>query len=94
MGEPLHNIDHVLRAAAIMVDDQGLHFSPLKVNVSTSGLVLQLKRFLRESNCSLAVSLNATADGVIHNLMPNKQLLLQDCLCMTVFCNRTFLTSC
>ena len=65
MGEPFHNIDNVIKASAIMVDDQGLHFSPHKVTVSTSGLVPQLKRFLRESNCSLAVSLNATTDEVV-----------------------------
>lgn len=64
MGEPLHNIENVIKAADIMVHEQGLHFSPRKVTVSTSGLVPQLKRFLHESNCALAVSLNATTDEV------------------------------
>lgn len=64
MGKPLHNIENVIKAADILVDEQGLHFSPRKVTVSTSGLVPQLKRFLRESNCALAVSLNATTDEV------------------------------
>jgi adenine C2-methylase RlmN of 23S rRNA A2503 and tRNA A37 len=64
MGEPLENIDSVIKAANIMVHDQGLHFSPCKVTVSTSGLVPQLKHFLHESNCALAVSLNATTDKV------------------------------
>ncbi|XP_072969050.1 uncharacterized protein [Typha angustifolia] len=82
MGEPLHNIDNVIRAAAIMVDEQGLQFSPRKVTVSTSGLVPQLKRFLRESNCALAVSLNATTDEVRNWIMPinrkyNLSLLLE-----------------
>lgn len=66
MGEPLHNIDNVIKAADIMVHEQGLHFSPRKVTVSTSGLVPQLKRFLHESNCALAVSLNATTDEVYY----------------------------
>lgn len=70
MGEPLHNIDNVIKAADIMVHDQGLHFSPRKVTVSTSGLVPQLKRFLHESNCALAVSLNATTDEVRNWIMP------------------------
>lgn len=65
MGEPLQNIDNVIKAVDIMVHDQGLHISPRKITVSTSGLVPQLKRFLRESNCALAVSLNATTDVVI-----------------------------
>lgn len=82
MGEPLHNIDNVIKAAAIMVHDQGLHFSPRKVTVSTSGLVPQLKRFLHESPCALAVSLNATTDEVRNWIMPinrkyNLNLLLQ-----------------
>lgn len=64
MGEPLHNLDNVIKAAAIMVDEQGLHFSPRKVTISTSGLVPQLRHFLRKSNCALAVSLNATTDEV------------------------------
>jgi len=68
MGEPFHNIDNVIKAANIMVDQNGLHFSPRKVTVSTSGLVPQLKRFLRESNCALAVSLNATTDEVFFML--------------------------
>lgn len=70
MGEPLHNIDNVIKATEIMVHDQGLHFSPRKVTVSTSGLVPQLKRFLRESNCALAVSLNATTDVARNWIMP------------------------
>ncbi|XP_062159305.1 uncharacterized protein LOC133866701 [Alnus glutinosa] len=70
MGEPLHNIDNVIKAADIMVHEQGLHFSPRKVTVSTSGLVPQLRRFLHESNCALAVSLNATTDEVRNWIMP------------------------
>ncbi|KAJ8569803.1 hypothetical protein K7X08_006380 [Anisodus acutangulus] len=31
MGEPLHNIENVLKAADILVDEQGLHFSPRKM---------------------------------------------------------------
>lgn len=69
MGEPFHNIENIIKAASIMVDEKGLQFSPRKVTVSTSGLVPQLKRFLRESNCALAVSLNATTDEVSHNFI-------------------------
>ncbi|MBA0656392.1 hypothetical protein Goklo_008751 [Gossypium klotzschianum] len=70
MGEPFHNIENVIKAADILVDEQGLHFSPRKVTVSTSGLVPQLKRFLHESKCALAVSLNATTDEVRNWIMP------------------------
>lgn len=70
MGEPLHNFENVIKAADIMVDENGLHFSPRKVTISTSGLVPQIKRFLHESNCALAVSLNATTDEVRNWIMP------------------------
>jgi 23S rRNA (adenine2503-C2)-methyltransferase len=76
MGEPFHNIDNVLKASAIMVDEQGLHFSPRKVTVSTSGLVPQLRRFLHESKCALAVSLNATTDEVAVILLGEMFLVL------------------
>uniref|UniRef100_A0A1S4DD60 Dual-specificity RNA methyltransferase RlmN-like n=1 Tax=Nicotiana tabacum TaxID=4097 RepID=A0A1S4DD60_TOBAC len=70
MGKPLHNIENVIKVADILVDEQGLHFSPRKVTVYTSGLVPQLKPFLRESNCALVVSLNATTDEVRSWIMP------------------------
>ncbi|WJX93637.1 23S rRNA (adenine(2503)-C(2))-methyltransferase [Trifolium repens] len=84
MGEPLHNIDNVIKAADIMVDDQGLHFSPRKVTVSTSGLVPQLRRFLQESNCTIAVSLNATTDEVRNWIMPINRKYKLDLLLETL----------
>lgn len=76
MGEPFHNIDNVIKAANIMVDENGLHFSPRKVTVSTSGLVPQLKRFLRECNCALAVSLNATTDEVFSSTLVSSETVI------------------
>ncbi|KAG0597481.1 hypothetical protein M758_UG342700 [Ceratodon purpureus] len=84
MGEPLHNLESVIRAAEIMVSEKGLHLSPRKVTISTSGLVPQIRRFVRTSKCALAVSLNATTDEVRDQIMPinrkyNIRTLL-DCL--------------
>lgn len=70
MGEPLHNLESVIRAAEIMVNDKGLHLSPKKVTISTSGLVPQIRAFCRRSKCALAVSLNATTDEVRDEIMP------------------------
>ncbi|XP_054775817.1 uncharacterized protein LOC129284381 isoform X1 [Prosopis cineraria] len=84
MGEPLHNIDNVIKAADIMVHEQGLHFSPRKVTVSTSGLVPQIRRFLHESNCALAVSLNATTDEVRNWIMPINRKYKLDLLLQTL----------
>eukprot|EP00897_Mesotaenium_endlicherianum_P003061 jgi/Mesen1/2783/ME000170S01902 len=70
MGEPLHNLDNVLRAIDIMVDNTGLHCSPRRITVSTSGLVPEIRRFCTESPASLAVSLNASTDEVRNWIMP------------------------
>ena len=70
MGEPLHNLENVLQACRIVTDQDGLDFSRRKVTVSTSGLVPAIKRFVAESDCQLAVSLNATTDVVRSQIMP------------------------
>lgn len=64
MGEPLHNPDNVIQATKILTDRQGLHLSPRKITVSTSGLIPEMRRYLRETDTNLAVSLNATTEEV------------------------------
>lgn len=70
MGEPLHNLDEVLPAIDILVDDRGLGLSHRRVTVSTSGLVPQIERLVAESPAQLAVSVNATTDEIRDWLMP------------------------
>ena len=70
MGEPLHNVDEVLTAVDVLTDPRGLAFSRNKVTVSTSGLVPEIERYLKESSGSLAVSLNATTDEIRSWIMP------------------------
>ncbi len=70
MGEPLHNLENVIAALKIMVDDNGLQLSTRKVTVSTCGLVPELERLGREVTVNLAVSLNATTDELRNRIMP------------------------
>lgn len=70
MGEPLHNLDEVIPATHVLVDDRGLGLSQRRVTVSTSGLVPQIERLIAESPAQLAVSVNATTDEVRDWLMP------------------------
>ena len=70
MGEPFHNVDAVLTAVDVLTDPRGLAFSRNKVTVSTSGLVPEIERYLKESSGSLAVSLNATTDEIRSWIMP------------------------
>lgn len=70
MGEPLHNVDNVIRATGILLHEKGLNMSHNKVTVSTSGLVPAIRRFCRESRACLAVSLNGTDNDVRTWIMP------------------------
>ena len=57
-GEPMNNIDEVLRALKVMTSDWGMEWSPKRVTVSTVGVIPGLKRYLEESDCHLAISLH------------------------------------
>lgn len=57
-GEPLDNVDNVLRVCEILTASYGLAWSPKRITVSTIGDLKGLKRFLDESQCNLAVSLH------------------------------------
>lgn len=70
MGEPLANLDNVVKALKIILHDDGLQFSTRRVTVSTSGLVPEMERLGREVTVNLAVSLNATTDEVRDRIMP------------------------
>jgi 23S rRNA (adenine2503-C2)-methyltransferase len=70
MGEPLHNLDNVVKALEILYTPEGFNFGPRKVTLSTSGLVPQIQELGRRIRVNLAVSLNATTDAVRDELMP------------------------
>jgi 23S rRNA (adenine2503-C2)-methyltransferase len=70
MGEPFQNLDNVLRALEILLDPKAMGLSHRKVTVSTSGLVPEIRRYLRETSANLAVSLNATTNEVRNWIMP------------------------
>jgi 23S rRNA (adenine2503-C2)-methyltransferase len=71
MGEPLHNLDEVVRALAILCDEDGLGIAPRRITVSTSGVVPGIARLARaEPRPLLAVSVNATTDAARAATMP------------------------
>lgn len=71
MGEPLHNLDNVLRSIEILCDVRGLGIAPKRITVSTSGLVPQIDALGRAPvRPLLALSLNATTDATRRELMP------------------------
>lgn len=70
MGEPMDNLDEVLRVLEILTADYGYKWSPKRITVSTVGLRKGFERFLRESNCHLAVSLHSPFPAQRRTLMP------------------------
>ena len=58
MGEPLDNMEHLLRALDILTAEWGFGWSPTRITVSTAGVVPQLCRFLDATRVHLAVSLH------------------------------------
>ena len=71
MGEPFHNYEQVLRAAAILNAEDGFQHGARKITISTSGLVPQIRRFTEEGHrYKLAVSLNASEDDTRTRIMP------------------------
>ena len=70
MGEPMDNIDNVLRAIGILTSDWGLAWSPTRITVSTIGVIPAMERLLRETKVHLAVSLHDPFDQERRELMP------------------------
>lgn len=59
MGEPMDNLDNVLKACEILTAEWGLAISKRNVTVSTVGITPQVRRFLKESECNLTLSLHS-----------------------------------
>lgn len=70
MGEPLLNMDNVVQAMNIMMDDFAYGLSKRRVTLSTSGVVPAMKELAEISDVSLAVSLHAPTDELRDILVP------------------------
>ncbi len=70
MGEPLHNLDNLVDALTIALDDHALNLSHRKVTVSTVGLVPQMAELARRLPVNLAVSVNASNESQRRAIMP------------------------
>jgi len=73
-GEPMDNIDEVLRSLEIMTAPYGCAWSPKRITVSTVG-VPAMKRFLDESECHLAVSMHNPFAVERAAIMPAEKLM-------------------
>ncbi len=70
MGEPLDNLDEVLKALDVLTSDYGYKWSSKRITVSTVGLRKGLRHFLEKSNCHLAISIHSPLPAQRSELMP------------------------
>jgi len=70
MGEPLLNLDNVIPALRLMLDDNAYGLSRRRVTVSTAGVIPGMDRLRDECPVALAVSLHAPTDALRDRLMP------------------------
>ena len=73
-GEPMDNLDQVLRVLEILTSDYGCAWSPKRITVSTVGIPA-MRRFLDESECHLAVSMHNPFVAERAAIMPAEKLL-------------------
>ncbi|MEO0068554.1 MAG: 23S rRNA (adenine(2503)-C(2))-methyltransferase RlmN [candidate division WOR-3 bacterium] len=82
MGEPLLNLDEVLKAVKVINSNYGLRIGARRITISTAGIpegILQIAQFPLQVR--LAISLNATDDKTRSELMPvNKRYPLKTLL--------------
>ena len=78
-GEPMDNLDHVLRATEILTADYGYGWSPKRITVSSVGIRNKLKRFLDQSECHVAISMHSPLPEQRSQWMPaERQMSIAD----------------
>lgn len=70
MGEPLLNLNNVVPAMEIMLDDFGFGLSKRRVTLSTSGVVPALDKLGDMIDVALAISLHAPNDTIRDDIVP------------------------
>ena len=74
-GEPMDNLDAVLKVCEIMTADWGGKWSPKRITVSSVGVKNKLKRFLDESECHVAISMHSPLHEQRLQLMPAEKAM-------------------
>ncbi|HKT11178.1 MAG TPA: 23S rRNA (adenine(2503)-C(2))-methyltransferase RlmN [Terriglobia bacterium] len=82
MGEPMLNLEAVMKAVGIFSDSNGFALALRRMTVSTAGVIPQIRKFAQETTRpKLAISLNASSDEQRTALMPlNRKYPLEELL--------------
>lgn len=70
MGEPMDNIDEVLKALEVLTAPWGLAWSPKRITVSSIGKLDTLRRLLDETKVHVAISVHSPYPKEREELMP------------------------
>lgn len=74
-GEPLDNIDNVMKATEILTADYGMAWSPKRITVSSVGVRGRLEKFLDNSQCHIAISMHTPFGNQRAGLMPAEKAM-------------------
>ena len=81
MGEPLANLEQVLKSLTIITSDHGLNFSTRRITLSTVGLIPEMLKLSSLFPIKLAVSLHAADNETRSRIMPiNRRYPLEELL--------------
>jgi 23S rRNA (adenine2503-C2)-methyltransferase len=81
MGEPLHNMENVIKALNILTDGDGIAISRRRITMSTSGIAPRIMEALQQTGVRLAISLHAPNNEIRSSIMPiNNRYPLEDVL--------------
>ena len=70
MGEPLNNLENVIKALNIITDNEGIGLSRRRVTMSTSGIAPKIVEAMQRTGVRLAISLHAPNNTIRSSIMP------------------------
>lgn len=74
-GEPMDNLEAVLKTTTILTGKDGYAWSPKRITVSSVGIKHKLKRFLDESECHVAISMHSPIHEQRQELIPAEKAM-------------------
>ena len=81
MGEPLNNLENVIKSISILTEQRGLDLTSRRITVSTCGIAPKMHLLGEATDVNLAISLHAVDDETRSRIMPvNKRYPLAELL--------------
>ncbi|MCC8088382.1 MAG: 23S rRNA (adenine(2503)-C(2))-methyltransferase RlmN [Rikenellaceae bacterium] len=74
MGEPLDNLEEVIKSIEILTSEWGFGWSPTRITLSTIGILPALDEFIRRTKVHLAVSLHNPFADERMDIMPLQRI--------------------